>query len=36
MSIWPQAGIVSALIRLVCSEDLLASRGAGDLEAADP
>lgn len=36
MTLWPQAGIISVLICLACSEDLLASCGAGGLEAADP
>lgn len=36
MNIWPQAGIISLLISLVCSEDLFASCEVGGLEAADP
>lgn len=36
MNIWPQAGIISLLISLVCSGDLFASCEVGGLEAADP
>lgn len=36
MNIWPQAGIISLLISLVCSGDLFASCEVGGLEAGDP